>query len=343
MQRLFVFGFPELYGGAGTELYHQILIWQFMGMEVHLIPPWRVERNPLYPEMLARGVHIHPVNDYSSLTEEDPIFSFCNGEFLELLPQIRTYTKKTVFVNCMSWLFPQEKEAMRKGEIAMFLYQNERVMQENKIKLKAFNKNPKIQFKKFIPYFHREDFPFIEKRRNEYFGCGRISRQEADKFAKDTLFIYESFVSPIPKRGLFLGFGKRSEEKTGPPPPWIRTALNQEEVSQQEFYQHCEIILQPSNTVENWPRIGFEAMSSGSVLIVDNAGGWQQMIEHGKTGWLCNNERDFIYYASKMAYEPNQRYDMAAAARERGLLLSNKEFSLESWKEIFTVLNNMDI
>lgn len=41
------------------------------------------------------------------------------------------------------------------------------------------------------------------------------------------------------------------------------------------------------------------------------------MVEHGKTGWLCDHERDFIYYASKMAYEPNQRADMAEAARER--------------------------
>ena len=42
-------------------------------------------------------------------------------------------------------------------------------------------------------------------------------------------------------------------------------------------------------------------MASGSVLIVDNRGGWRQMVEHGKTGWLCGSERDFIYYASKSA------------------------------------------
>ncbi len=26
-------------------------------------------------------------------------------------------------------------------------------------------------------------------------------------------------------------------------------------------------------------------MASGSVLVVDNRGGWRQMVEHGKTGW----------------------------------------------------------
>ena len=59
------------------------------------------------------------------------------------------------------------------------------------------------------------------------------------------------------------------------------------------------------------------------------------MVQHGKTGWLCNHERDFIYYASKMAYEPNMRDDMAEAARLRGLELGGEEASRGSWEEIF--------
>ncbi|MEG1937685.1 MAG: hypothetical protein RR138_01215 [Akkermansia sp.] len=40
-----------------------------------------------------------------------------------------------------------------------------------------------------------------------------------------------------------------------------------------EMLERCHIILQPTDTTENWPRIGFEAMASGSVLIVDKRGG----------------------------------------------------------------------
>ena len=79
-------------------------------------------------------------------------------------------------------------------------------------------------------------------------------------------------------------------------------------------------------------------MASGSVLIVDNRGGWRQMVEHGKTGWLCSNERDFIYYASKMACEPNLRDAMAEAARARGLELGGLDVSLESWKEVLEAM-----
>ena len=65
------------------------------------------------------------------------------------------------------------------------------------------------------------------------------------------------------------------------------------------------------------------------------------MVEHGKTGWLCDHERDFIYYASKMAYEPNLRRDMAEAARERGLELGGLESSVSSWEEIFEAVEQL--
>lgn len=341
--RLFVFGFPSLYGGAGTELHHQIIAWRSMGMEVHLIPTYEVTHEALLPVMTELGVHIHRPFDFDCLQPGDPILGFCNSEFLESLPEIRKRTKRTVFVNCMTWLFDKEKEAMAKGDIAMFLYQNEEVRLKNMPILRTFNDDPKISFNTFKPYFYHADFPFIRERSQEHFGCGRISRQDADKFARNTLCIYEYFVSRKPKEALFLGFDERSAKKIGSPFPWIRTASDQTVVSQQEFYRHCEIVLQPTDTTENWPRIGLESMSSGSVLIVDNRGGWRQMVEHGKTGWLCDHERDFIYYASKMAYEPNLREDMAEAARLHGLELGGLSASMESWEEVFEVMANLPV
>lgn len=342
-KRLFVAGFPGLYGGAGMELLHQIYLWRHMGLEVHLIPTNDTTYGDtnMICEMQRQQVYLHEANQWDVLAPGDPVFGFCNPEFLEKLPDIRRYTKRTVFINCMTWLFDKEKEAMEQGLISLFLYQNEDVRRKVMPELKALNADPAIRFLTFTPYFHSEDFPFIEERPADYFGCGRISRQDEDKFAADTLMIYEYFAAPVPKRGVFLGFDYRSEKKVGKPMSWIRTAYDQNEISQQEFYKHCRIILQPMDTEENWPRIGFEAMSSGSVLIVDNRGGWKRLIEHGKTGWLCDHERDFIYYASKMAYEPHLRDDMACAARERGLQLGGLEAAAASWEEVLSVVASL--
>jgi len=331
-----------LYGGAGTELHHQIIAWRHMGIDVHLIPTNPgYPQEPLYKEMLERGVTVHLMNDWEAISPGDPVFGFCNEEFLTHLPEIHKRTRRTVFVNCMTWLFGLEKERMAEGMIGMFLYQNRSVMEANRPLLQSHNASPNIRFMTFKPYFNDSLFPFIEERESEFFGCGRISRQDAEKFSKDTLPIYETFVTPKFKKGLFLGFDHRSQSKIGEPFDWITTATDQTICSQQDFYRHCRIILQPSDTTENWPRIGFEAMASGSVLIVDNRGGWRQMVEHGVTGWLCDCPSDFIYYASKMAYEPQQRTEMASQAQAHGRSLGGLETSVASWEAVFEELEQM--
>ena len=181
LKKIYVNGFPSLYGGAGTELHHQILVWKHMDIDVHIIPTNDGFQNEaLYLEMVGLGVHIHAPNDWSALEEGDAIIGFCNGEYLENLPAIRQKTRRTIFVNCMTWLFNKEKELMKQGLIAMFLYQNEEVRQKNMPLLKRCNDDPSIAFMTFKPYFHNDSFPFIAERSGEYFGCGRISRQDAD-------------------------------------------------------------------------------------------------------------------------------------------------------------------
>ena len=334
--KVFVYGFPSHYGGAGTELHHQIILWLGMGIDVHLVPAhagFRAE--PLYREMLAAGVVVHEHNEFSAIERDAPVLGFCNAEFLENLDRIRAYSTNTVFANCMTWLFDLEKRRMAEGKIRTFLYQNPEVREAQAPLLRALNPSARVNFLTFAPYFDASRFPYVTQRSEEFFGCGRISRQDPDKFARNTLHIYEYFVAPKFKRGLFLGFDRKSEQKIGRPFAWIRTALDQTVCSQQDFYRHSEIVLQPMDTTENWPRVGLEAMSSGSVLIVDNRGGWRRQVEHGRTGWLCDHERDFIFYASKMAYEPNLRAEMAARARDRVALLAGQEIAQEAWSQVF--------
>jgi glycosyltransferase involved in cell wall biosynthesis len=336
---LFVYGFPSLYGGAGTELHHQIPIWQRLGCEVHIIPTNAgYPREALYTELRANGVIIHEANEFSAIPRGAPIFGFCNAEFLDRLDEITAYSTNTVFVNCMSWLFENEKRRMAEGKIRTFLYQNDTVRAFNSPILQALNPGARCNFLTYSPYFDARRFPFIEKRSWDFFGCGRISRQDTDKYSSNTLHIYEYFVAPRLKRGLFLGFDQRSQRKIGKPYEWIRTAADQNECSQQEFYRHCEIILQPMDTTENWPRVGLEAMASGSILIVDNRGGWRMQVRHGVTGWLCNHERDFIYYATKMAYEPDLRLEMAQRAKARGNELAGEAVAMESWGKVLKVI-----
>ena len=290
MTVLYIVGFPSLYGGAGAELYHQVRAWETLGVVLHFIPTQKnVRKAALYGEMTERGHVIHDAYDWAAIPEDAPVISFCNEDFLTALPEIRRRTRRTVVVNCMTWLFGKEKEAMSRGDIALFLYQNDKVWQNVMPRLRALNGDPSVRFMTFRPYFDSAAFPYV----------------------------------------------------AGKPPDWVETFHDQKALPQQEFYRRCHIVLQPTDTTENWPRVGFEAMASGSVLIVDKRGGWEQMIEHGRTGWLCESPGDFIACATKMAWEPHYREDMAAAARERGLALGGLGASLESWRQVFDVIEEL--
>jgi hypothetical protein len=336
--KIFVYGFPTLYGGAGTELHHQLRLWRTLDLEVHIIPsaPGYMSEK-LFPELVANNIVVHDCNEFEVIDKGAPVFGFCSVAFLDRIDDIRAHSTNTVFVNCMTLLFEGERRRMAEGKIRAFLYQNDDIRLANAPLLQALNTDAETYFLSFKPYFDASLFPFIGYRSDQWFGCGRISRREREKYASNTLHIYDSFVSPMPKRGLFLGFDASCEGKIGKPDDWIRVA-NQNECTQQEFYSFCEIVLQPADLTENWPRVGFEAMASGSILIVDNRGGWRRQISHGLTGWLCNDERDFIYYASKMAHEPELRLEMASRARERIEELGGYDVAKESWEDVFKII-----
>ena len=77
LKRIFVHGFPSLYGGAGTELHHQMIVWRKMGMEVHLIPTGdSFYPEGLYVELLRLGVVIHAADDWTALEPGDPVMGF---------------------------------------------------------------------------------------------------------------------------------------------------------------------------------------------------------------------------------------------------------------------------
>ena len=90
-----------------------------------------------------------------------------------------------------------------------------------------------------------------------------------------------------------------------------------------------------SDTHENMPRIGFEAMASGTILVTDDRGGWKLQIDNGKTGYLCNSTLDFIEKSTHLAHHDDLRKEMRHNAKEK---LENEwglEASMKSWEKVF--------
>jgi len=328
--KLGIVGFPGLYAGACTELDHQMTLWHKMGIDIHIVPDGDVKNEPLLNKTLFRAT-IHKPGNYACF-KGMPVIAFCNSVFLRDLEKIKKYASKTMFVNCMTWLFEKEKNAHKDGLIDLFLYQADHTQKKVGPNLEKINK--KYNWKTFKPWFDFSRFPFHKDRPVDKFRFGRISREDGDKYASESLWIYDTMVAPVLKSGIILGFNKKSKDKIGDPPDWIRTYPGNG-ITQQEFYAHCSCIIQKADTYENWPRVAFEAMASGSVLIVDNRGGWAEIIDHGKTGWLCDDARAFAYYSSRMAYETKERETIAQNAYDWLQTYMSEKECIKSWEDVF--------
>ncbi|MCG8649429.1 MAG: glycosyltransferase, partial [Pirellulales bacterium] len=187
-----------------------------------------------------------------------------------------------------------------------------------------------------------QEFPFISDRPADKFRFGRISRDDADKYGGLQFWIYEAMTAPVLKEALVLGWGENAEQKLGQPAEPFIHLMPPRSMSQRAFYTQCEAIIMTTDTFENLPRVGFEAMASGSILVVDDRGGWKLQVADGVTGWLCKNEREFVYKASRCAFEEDERDRMRVAAftmlQERwGLAIA-----MDSWANIFAAWEQLD-
>lgn len=141
--------------------------------------------------------------------------------------------------------------------------------------------------------------------------------------------------APVLKEGLIVGWDHRTRNRIGRDPDSYIHTVGEGGISQQEFYCNCEAVIMTTDTFENLPRVGFEAMSSGSVLVVDDRGGWQLQVDDGVTGWLCHDDREFVYKASRCAFEPEERDTMRRNARQKLETEWGLERAMESWSEVF--------
>jgi glycosyltransferase involved in cell wall biosynthesis len=330
-----VVGYPSRLGGADTELDHQIRVWQELGLRVHLVHTGPLDENLLAMRMEQRGCVIHEPRDWKACRGKH-VISYCNGEFLANLSEIKEQARSTTFVNCMTWLFDAEKSAHRDGLIDHFLYQTDHARQRVQAELCAIN--PAFRWHKVRPHFDMAEFPFLEHRPHDVFRFGRISRDDPGKFHEAQIWVYETMVAPVLKKGIMLGVNDAVREKIGRIPNWIE-AYPAGMFPAQALYAHAACLIQMADTYENLPRVGMEAMASGSLLIVDDRGGWRELVQHGQTGFLCRDQREFVYYATRAAFELEERRQMIRAARDWLEANWGLERAKEEWSRFFHLLD----
>jgi glycosyltransferase involved in cell wall biosynthesis len=339
---LFILGYPGGMGGANTECWHTVKLWRQAGWDVHLIPTWgRDERWRGRLDAIGAVTHHVPAADLEKVPRlaGSVVVAMCNGNLWGVYGRLRKLGCRVVWVNCMTFMFPDERRAAQEhGPADAYVFQSQFQRSMLEPELARIGYRPE-QGHLIRGAFDLGEFPFCPRqhRPNTEFVIGRLARPDLDKWSSNTWPIYAS-VPYAHRKALVMGWTERLAGKLGKPPAWA-TCLKPQQVPTQEFLGRCHAMLCINGGArENWPRVGLEAMAAGVPIVTQNQWGWREMVRHGVTGFLCNGDQELAYYTAHLAYDERRRLTMAEAARAHVERLADPETILAGWQRLFDSL-----
>lgn len=344
LESVIVIGYPGDVGGADTELWHVLRLWQRHNLSVTLIPTWHA------PDRWRRrcdaiGVPTIDIADPKCLEDVWElhgaiVVSFCNGEFLKHAGRFRRLACRIVWVGCMTWLFPAEREYYAvDGPFDAYVFQSQYQSAILGRQLAPYGVLPR-QCHHIPGAIDAEQIPFDPNLRevSNDFVVGRMARPDVAKWSGKTWEVYGAITHPR-RRARLMGVTPRIAAKLGEAPPWAELLPPAAEPVG-EFLRslHCLLAIN-GGAAENWPRAGLESMAAGVPVVTQNAWGWREMIDHGHTGFLASNDDELASFATRLAFDESYRLKIATQARERLINeLANPDDHWQRWKRLFESL-----
>jgi len=315
---VFVAGYPGDVGGANTECWHTVRLWRRYGVEVTLLPNGKPSR-PWAARLEAIGCRTVPTRpddlpDVPGL-RGGTVVAFCNAHFLRHAGRFRDLGCRIVWVNCMTWLFRDERRHYRRrGPFDAYVFQSRYQQSRLQPRLARLGVRPD-QCHRIRGAFCCDEFPFRPRRHEpgQRFVVGRISRAAPDKYASNTWTIYRAIDHPVTAR--LMAWDRRVEKKLGRPPDWAECLPARAETPQQFFGTLHGMVQVGGGAAENWPRSGLEAMACGVPVVAPNRWGWREMIDHGRTGFLADSDDELARHATRLARDETLRMEIAVRAR----------------------------
>jgi len=340
--RIFICGYPGNLGGANTELWHTVKLWRNFGIRVTLIPTWHADCQcrARLDALGCRTIQSNPDNLHTVAgLAGSVVVSMCNTKFLAAAERFRELGCKIVWAGCMNWLFPAERMHYRRsGVFDRYVFQSRYQRDQLAPQLSKFGYDPR-QGKLIRGALAVDEFPLcpLPHRPGKPFVVGRISRADADKYSPKTWEIYARIPHPI--RARVLGWDGDVRARLGRPPRWAECLSAGRQTPQAFLATLGALVHAGGRAIENWPRVGLEAMAAGVPVVAEDRGGWREMIDHGRTGYLCQSDDEFAYYAARLAYDEPHRVEIVRRARARlETELANPESIFAGWRELFEEL-----
>ncbi len=318
-------------------------LWRLHDVDVHLAPT-----SPPDPGMKRccdqRGCHTHVYRD--DLFRDKVLISYCNGSFLHRLPRIIAAgrPRAVLWANCMTWCFGDELTAHRDGMIDIFLFQSR--FQRSALLPVLQEQGPVRELEGYRPFFNPRNSQGLEFRIDpprDYFGVGRVSRDDPHKYAAETWMTFGKVAAPLPVKAFLLGFGENAREKCGLGSlcPWLDwMTWPPGAIPVREFFRRIHVMIhRTGGSRENWPRSVLESWACGVPVIVDDDFGVAEMVSDGVNGFKVKSSDEASFRASQLAFDEALRQRLAHG----GLATlesehSNPERCFEPFRRLFDEL-----
>jgi len=258
------------------------------------------------------------------------------------VPMLRKLGCRIVWLGCMNWLHKQERRLLglygdwADAYVCQSDYQREVLTrQAGQITQTDLNRWHLIR-----GAFDLGQFPYRPKLRNsdEPLVWGRLARPDGDKWPPD-LWRLGQRLPAYAQRARVMAWTPALINVCGIPPAWAETLAPMQEPAAQ-FVQslHALLCFAAPQTVENWPRVGLEAMASGTPIIAERRGGWCEMIKHGETGLLADSIDEAAELLAELWHDEALRVRLSRNAVDAVMRWADPAAFLDGWE---AVLNSM--
>ncbi len=264
----------------------------------------------------------------------------CDIEFVKRSSELTELGCARVWLNLMTWLLPQEWQSYERTSLFdAYVFQSEYQRGVLERALRPFGYDG-ARGHLIRGAFTLANWPYCPAQRDPdgEFVVGKLARPDYAKWPQRLWALYQSIDCPW-IRAVVMGVDDKVLKWIGSPPPWAEV-LPPRAIPAVNFYQRIHCLMPPNyGFLENWPRIGLEAMACGVPIVAPREGGWCNMIEHGVNGFLAGSKEEFARYGSMLARDEDLRMRIVSQARHKlETELANPDVIWAGWKRLFSSL-----
>jgi hypothetical protein len=349
MPAVVLFGVPLTCGGANVEAGATALLWRRAGIEVTIL---RLRRcacalptatfgpdNPWYRRVLEAGCRVvesepGQLGDVPGLAGGIAV-SFYNQHCPHHWGELRGLGCRVVWSPCMNYLAPHERAAFGRAPPAAVHFQSQYQRQQLSASYAALGCPSQRQYL-IRGALDLSEFPYRPRPRQERtFRVGRLARADRLKWSRQLWPTLKAVRDRgLPLQAWAMGWTHQIEAQCGPAPQWAR-CFNPDTLPAGVFLSRCHVLLcQNGGAVENWPRVGLEAMASGVPVVAERRGGWLEMIVDGQTGLLYDTPAQCSEALTRLGTNEPLRLQIAAAARQAVEKLTDPGKIAGQWRKL---------